>query len=86
MAKKEIELEEMNVIFQIPAEAASVTISAVVIKGDKPLKVRKKLNLKDIHQARQDFLDNVDFGDDYDGKFVITEEGRRFLEQLKEAR
>lgn len=83
--KKEIELEEMNVILRIPAEAASVTISAVVIKGDKPVKVKKKLNLKDIHQARSDFLDNVEDGDDYNARFVITEKGRRYLEQLKEA-
>lgn len=83
---KEIELEEMNIILRIPVEAASLTVKAVIIQDDKPVKVKKKLNLKEIHDARQDFLDNVELGDDYNGKFVITEEGRRYLEELENER
>ena len=34
--------------------------------------------------ARQAFLDNVEDGDDYDARFVITDKGMDYLEQLKE--
>lgn len=85
--KKTIELEEMNVILRIPAETAAVTVSAAVIdKKGKLQKVKKKLTLKEIHEARAAFLDNVDGGDDYDGKFIITEEGRRYLEEKEKER
>ena len=82
---KTVELEEMNVILRIPKTAASVTITAVIInEDDKPVKVSHRLSAEDIRTARQAFLDNVEDGDDYDARFVITEEGMEYLKSLEE--
>lgn len=84
---KEIELEEMNIFLRIPKSAASVTVNAVIIdENDKAVKVSRKLSSEDIRKARQDFLDYVDEGDDYDAKYVLTEEGRAYLEELKKSK
>ena len=80
---EEVELEEVNVILRIPKEAVSVEITAGILDETGRLcKVGKKLSVSEIRDARQAFLDYVDGGDDYDAKFVITEEGRRDLESL----
>lgn len=84
---KDIELEEMNIFLKIPTAAAAITVEAILLDDDgKTQKVRKHLNIADIHTARQDFLDYVDGGDDYDAKFIITDEGRRYLEELESGR
>lgn len=82
---KSVELEEMNIICRIPKTAASVTVNAVVInEDDKTVKVSRRLSAEDIRAARQDFLDNVEGGDDYDARYVITDEGLEYLASLKE--
>lgn len=80
---KELCLEEMNVIMRIPENAAAITVEAMVIEEEKAVWVKKRMGLKDITKARQDFLANVEDGDDYDTKFVITEEGRKWLEEME---
>jgi hypothetical protein len=40
------------------------------------------MNATEFRQARQDFLDNVEEGDDYDRVYVLTEEGRKFADKL----
>ena len=37
----------------------------------------------EIADARQDFLDNVEDGDDYDAIYTLTEEGERYLDSLQ---
>lgn len=82
--KKEIDLEEMNIILRVPKDAVTLTVNAAIMNSDdKPVKVKKRLTTQDVYKARQDFLDNVEDGDDYDARFVITEEGRRYLEELE---
>lgn len=83
--KKFVDLEEMNVILRIPKDAVGLTIRVQLIGEDGELKkVERKLSVADIHTARTDFLDNVEFGDDYDAKFELTDEGREYLERLAE--
>ena len=83
--QKEVELNETNIILKIPENAASLTVIANMVDSDgKLMKVQKTLSVQDIFKARQDFLDNVEGGDDYDAKFVLTEEGKAYLEQLLE--
>ena len=82
---KIVKVDEMNIICKIPKAAASVTITAVIVdENDEPLKMMRRLSTEDIRIARQDFLDNVEDGDDYDGRFVITDEGMEYLKQLKQ--
>ena len=83
--KKEIDLDEVNIILRIPGNAAEITVSAKLLdKKGRPMEVSKKLSIQDIFKARKDFLDNVPDGDDYDAKYVLTDEGRAFLERMAE--
>ena len=82
---KEVELQEVNIILRIPENAASLEVCAgLVDENGKFINVKKKLTVQDIFKARQDFLDNVDGGDDYDAKFVLTDEGLEYLNKLRE--
>jgi hypothetical protein len=56
----------------------------VINEDDKSVKVSRRLSAEDIRAARQDFLDNVEDGDDYDARYVITDEGLKYLASLKE--
>ena len=78
----EVTLDEMNVILKIPKEAVAMEVTASLIIDGELQKVSKKLTVADIRDARQAFLDNVEFGDEYDAKFVLTEDGKKYLEQL----
>ncbi|MBQ9664596.1 MAG: hypothetical protein IJV40_15730 [Oscillospiraceae bacterium] len=81
--KKEIDLDEINIILRIPENAAEITVSAKLLdKKGKPMKVGRTLSVQDIFKARTDFLENVADGDDYDAKYVLTDEGRAYLERL----
>ena len=81
--KTEVELDEMNIILKIPKEAVALEVTASLISKDGELqRVCKKLTVADIQDYRQAFLDNVDLGDDYDARFVLTDEGKEFLKQM----
>lgn len=80
----EVELDEINVIMKIPKDAARIDITAYIIDDNGDVsKVSKTMKASDIYEMRKDFLDNVEGGDDYDARYVITEEGLEFLEQLE---
>ena len=78
-----MEVEEINVILRIPRDAASITIKAALIdENEKTVKLSRRLSAENIRLARQAFLDNVEDGDDYDARFVLTDEGRAYLKEL----
>ena len=82
--KKNIELEEMNIFLRIPKEAVALEVTASLQDADgKVMKVGTKLSASDIHDRRRDFLDNVEEGDEYDALYVLTDEGREYLEQIR---
>ena len=84
---QEIKLEEINVIMKIPKDAAAIDVTARVINDNgKMIKVTKTLKSEDIRKMRQDFLNNVEDGDDYDVRYMITEKGREWLKQLEKQR
>ena len=81
---REIELEEMNIIIKVPKDALKVTIKVQVPGYDgEIIKAKKKLLKTDIDAARKDFLDNVEDGDDFNAKYVVTEKGKEYLKQLQ---
>lgn len=82
--KKNIEPEEMNIFLRIPKEAVALEVTASLPDADgKVMKVGTKLSASDIHDRRRDFLDNVEDGDEYDALYVLTDEGREYLEQIR---
>lgn len=76
-----ITLDEMNVIVKIPERAVALTITAVILENGEQVNVSKKMDVVEIRQARDDFLNNVEFGDDYDGVFVLSDEVKKQLEE-----
>lgn len=76
--KNIIDLEEIDVIIQIPKNSSRIQITADVFVGDKQLSVTRVLNPDDIFNSRKDFIDLVGDEDIY----VPTEEGKKLLSEL----
>lgn len=76
--KNIIDLEEIDVVIQIPKDSARIQITADVFVGDKQLSVTRVLSPSDIFNARKDFIDLVGDEDIY----VPTEEGKKLLSEL----
>ena len=78
--KKEIvELEQMGVILRIPKGCKKLTLTAIIEQDGKEMSVSTTLKKKALKTARKDFLDNVEFGDDYDEVYALTDEGKAYL-------
>lgn len=78
-----VELDEYNLIIKIPRESIKLDIKAVFLDdNDELTTVCKTLKLSDIQEARKDFLDNVEDGDDYDARYCLTDKGREWLEEF----
>ena len=81
-----IELDLINIILPIPKETVSMELTVKIMDGDTIQTVGTHFTISDIHDMRQDFLDNVEFGDDYNASYALTEEGERYLEELENDR
>lgn len=83
--KATIELEQIHIFLQIPKETVRLEVSAQIYDEEKGLMtVSQVLPPSRVRELRQAFLDNVEDGDDYDARYVLTEEGQSYLAQLKE--
>lgn len=82
--REEIWLDQINIILPIPKETVSMELTVKIMDGDTIQTVGTHFTISDIHDMRQDFLDNVEFGDDYNALYAITDEGKRYLEALNE--
>ena len=79
----EVEVEEMPIILHIPNDSVAIElISTMLDENGELMRVSRKISVSEIYQYRQDFLDNVEFGDDYDAVYTLTEEGRTYAEKL----
>ena len=79
-----VELDEINIIMRIPKDAATLDVTAHILGNDmKVTNATKHLTTDDVRSAREAFLENVEAGDDYDATYVLTDEGRRYLEMLE---
>ena len=72
----------MHVILEIPDAAYHLDIVAKTIDDEENSQIiTTRMGLADIRQARQDFLENVADGDEYDVTWGITQKG---LESIKD--
>lgn len=77
------DLDLIPIIIRIPKDSAHLNINANIVGTDgETKKVSLNWGVSDIFQARKDFIDNVG-DDDYDAKYVLTDEGRAYLEELR---
>lgn len=73
----------INIIVKVPANTVGLTLTAKTIgKGDEIHEYRSEMALSDVFEARNDFLDNVECGDDYDAVYTLTEKGRQMVEAM----
>lgn len=80
---EEIDLEQINVILQIPKNTAKLKIEAVIVDDDNQAHiVTRSLSTQEVFEARKDFTDWVD-EEEYDAVYTITDLGREYLESLK---
>lgn len=80
---EELDTELIHIIVQVPKDTIAVSVDAKLWQDGKLVDAHMDMTPEEFRQARQDFLDNVEAGDEYDGIYTITEEGEAFLERLK---
>ena len=78
---KELDTDFIHIIIDVPEETVRLEVKATLLdaKG-APYDASMIMEPSDIRKARQDFLDNVELGDDYDAMIVLTDKGREMLE------
>lgn len=75
---KEIESNEIYVMLPVPENTVSLKIEANLINDNNEIiKAVKDISPSEFRQARKDFVENI--GDDWDEEYVLTEEGRKWL-------
>lgn len=77
-----ITLDNHPIIMRIPKGAVSLKLTASIIVDGQLQKVTAKYDNNDIFQFRKDFIDCVG-DDDFDAVYTLTDEGRKYLEELK---
>ena len=80
---EELDTELIHIIIQVPKETVTISVDAKLLQNGKLVDAHMDMTPEEFRQARQDFLGNVEAGDEYDGIWTLTEEGEAFLERLK---
>ena len=80
-------LAEQNIILKIPKGTCRLDVTAYIpqIKDEKIATAFKEFNQDEIFEMRRDFLDNL-LDDDYDARYALTEEGKKYLDELEQNR
>lgn len=69
-----------HIILAVPRDTVRLKVEAAVLDENGQMRSYEAvLGPEDIRQSRQDFLDNVDGGDDYDAVYTLTDKGRELL-------
>lgn len=80
--QRELDCELINIIVKVPAETVACGFTAKLLQDGKLVEAHMEMSPKEFRQARQDFLDNVEGGDEYDFTYTLTEEGRKYADKL----
>ena len=77
--------ELINIIMKVPQGTSYLSATAKLFdKKGEPVSYQMEMDAEMLAEARQDFLDNVEDGDEYDQVYCLSEFGRATLEQAKE--
>ena len=82
MEPKELDCELINIIVKVPKETVTCGFTAKLLQDGKLVEAHMEMTPEEFRQARQDFLDNVYGGDEYDARYVLTEEGKAYADRL----
>ena len=79
MSENELDTELIHIIVQVPKAAVTVSFDAKLIQNGKLVEAHMDMTPEEFRQARQDFLDNVEAGDEYDVVWTLTDEAKKML-------
>lgn len=77
------DMEFHNIIIQIPKNTSELVVTARILDGDKIVAAQGTYDMTALFQARKDFLDNVEDGDDYNVIYRLTDKGYKYAEELE---
>lgn len=80
---KATDIEFHNIIIQIPKNTSELIVTARILDGDKIVATQGTYDMTALFQARKDFLDNVEDGDDYNAIYQLTDQGYKYAEELE---
>lgn len=81
--QQELDCELINIIVKVPKDTVACRFMVMMITDDGKLQnAEMAMNATEFRQARQDFLDNVEGGDDFDKMWVLTEKGKAEVDKL----
>lgn len=79
MEPQELDCELINIIVKVPKETVACGFTAKILMNGELKDAHMEMTPEEFRQARQDFLDNVVGGDDFDKVWVLTEKAKREL-------
>ena len=82
---KEYTGELIHIIVEVPIDTVTCSFTVKRLVDGKLEEAHMDMTAEAFRQARQDFLDNVDAGDEYDAVYMLTDEGLAYLEQKEKA-
>lgn len=74
--------ELINIIVKVPENTVACRVTAKMMEDGKLIEANMDMSPEEFRQARQDFCDNVEDGDDFDKMYTLTEEGKAYVEKL----
>jgi len=77
--EQELDCELINIIVKVPKETVACRFMAKLLLNGELKEAHMDMTPEEFRQARKDFLDNVEDGDDYDQVYVLTEKAKREL-------
>ena len=77
--EQELDCELINIIVKVPKETVACRFMAKLLLNGELKEAHMEMTPEEFRQARQDFLDNVEGGDDYDKVWVLTDKAKREL-------
>ena len=63
---EELDTELIHIIVQVPKDTVTVSFDAKLIQNGKLVEAHMDMSPDEFRKARQDFLDEVEGGDEYD--------------------
>lgn len=79
--EQELDCELINIIVKVPENTVACRFTAKMLQDGKLVEAHMDMTTEEFRQARQDFLDNVEGGDEYDKLYVLSEEGKAWLDK-----
>lgn len=80
--EQELDCELINIIVKVPKNTVACGFTAKILMNGELKDAHMEMTPEEFRQARQDFLDNVVGGDDFDKVWVLTEKGKAEVDKL----